>query len=246
VKLLQLNAWGGRLEPQIGDLLEAEKPDIYCTQEAISLGAANGSGLFMTTEHIQQRFNLPHDAFGPAFSFNYMNGLARFGNGVFSRYEISESATVFTHLEHENDFVWDQHKIANMRNFVHAKLDLDGKACHIITHHGYWVREHKNGNEETTRQMDMIADYIEKLSGPVVLTGDFNLAPSSPSLERLNDMLTNLSVAHGLKTTRTELTFKTETCDYVFVNDEVKVESFGALDKIASDHKALVLEFSLN
>jgi endonuclease/exonuclease/phosphatase (EEP) superfamily protein YafD len=57
--------------------------------------------------------------------------------------------------------------------------------------------------------------------------------------------LTNLPAQFGLQTTRTELTTKTEVCDYIFVNDSVTVNSFGAIDKLASDHKALILEFDI-
>jgi len=245
VKLLQLNAWGGRLAPQISDLLKSERPDILCLQEAISFGASSGSGFYLTTEEVQQKLNLTSAAFSPLFSFNYMAGLAKFGNGIFTHYDITESETIFTNLEHRDNCVWNEKEIPIMRNFVHATLKIDGKQCHVITHHGYWVREHKKGNQETVRQMNMLADYIENLDGAIIVTGDFNLEPGSPSLTRLNKMLSNLSIKNGLKTTRTELTFKTEVCDYIFVNDSIRVKRFDALDKIVSDHMALLLEFEL-
>lgn len=243
MKLIQLNAWGGRLEPQIRDFLAAEKPDIICLQEAISLDMA-GSGLFITVENIQAQNDLAYSAFAPVFTFNYMHGQARFGNCVLSRYPAVKSETVFTHQEHKENFAWSE-EIANMRNFVCTKLNVDGKDCNVLTHHGFWVREHKNGTRETERQMKLLADYISGLDGPVILTGDFNLAPHSPSLKSLNERLVNLSTKYNLKTTRTELTPKTEVCDYVFVSESVKVEDFYAADKIVSDHKTLVLEFSL-
>jgi endonuclease/exonuclease/phosphatase family metal-dependent hydrolase len=239
VKLVQLNAWGGRLETQIEDFLKSIDPDILCLQESISL-SAKGSGLFITTERIQDEFNLPFAALGPVFSFNYMHSTAKFGNGVLSRLPITESTVVFTSGERVDNFMWDD-EIANMRNFVHAVVDIDGRLCHVITHHGYWIREHKNGNEETLKQMSQLASYIKKLSGPVILTGDFNLQPDSPSLKPLNELLINLSVKNKLATTRTALTYKTEVCDYIFVNKAVQVRDFYAHDKIISDHKALIL-----
>jgi endonuclease/exonuclease/phosphatase (EEP) superfamily protein YafD len=93
--------------------------------------------------------------------------------------------------------------------------------------------------------MHQIADYITTLSGPVILAGDFNLAPHSESLEVINKQLRNLSVEFKLETTRTFLTSKVEVCDYIFVNGAVKVTKFLALEDIASDHKALVLEFDV-
>jgi len=243
MKLLQLNAWGGRLEPQIGDLLEVEKPDIVCLQEAISF-EGGGTGLFITIENIQKKYNLPYAAFGAAFSFSYMKGTARFGNCVLSRFPISKTEVIFTHMDHKEDFMWDEDS-ANRRNFVHAVVAVDGKPCNIITHHGFHVPEHKNGNDETLKQTKMIADYCRELTGPVILTGDFNLVPHSKSMEQLNIIFRNLALEYKLKTTRTHLTYKTEVCDYIYVNDEVNVKNFQTLEKIVSDHQALTMEFSL-
>jgi endonuclease/exonuclease/phosphatase family metal-dependent hydrolase len=244
VKLIQLNAWGGRLEFPIEFYLGEENPDILCLQEAISFGAGSGTGLFITTENIQSKFGLSFEAFAPSFSFRYMKGVAKFGNGIFSKQPIMKSESVFTYLEHQDDFMWGEHN-NNMRNFVHAEIDANGKTVHVLTHHGYWLHEHKNGNDETLRQMGILADYIEGLDGPVILTGDFNLAPGSKSLTRLNTLLTNLTLKEKLETTRSVLTTKTEACDYIFVNDMVKVKSFKPSDRIVSDHKALELEFDL-
>lgn len=243
MKLLQLNAWGGRLEPQIGDLLQAEQPDILCLQEAISFSDAK-SGLFITTETIQQNYNLAHEAFSPVFSFNYMKGLAKFGNGILSRYPILKSETVFTHEAYKENFAWKEDG-ANMRNFVHATLNINDSPCHVLTHHGFWIPDHKNGNHETKRQMQILADYIKPLEGPIILTGDFNLIPGSESMNVFDGQLRNLTREYALHTTRTNLTFKTEACDYILVNDAVEVKDFYSLDKIASDHKALVFEFEV-
>jgi endonuclease/exonuclease/phosphatase family metal-dependent hydrolase len=243
MKLLQLNAWGGRLEPQIRELIKTQRPDIVCLQEVISF-EGDRTGLFITIENIQKECGLPYVAFAPVFTFNLMDGKAQFGNCILSRNPITRTEIVFTHLEHKDDFVWDKDS-SNMRNFVHAVVEINDIPTNVITHHGFWIPDHKKGNATTLEHMDVLADYISNLNGPVILTGDFNLEPSSESLKRLNESLTNLSVTHKLKTTRNNLTHKTETCDYVFVNDMVKTGDFEALDDIASDHKALVLEFDI-
>ena len=93
------------------------------------------------------------------------------------------------------------------------------------------------------RQCGEIADYIKALEGPVVLTGDFNLAPESESLEQINTVLVNHAKERGVLTTRTSLTHKTEVCDYIFTGSDIGVIDFQVLDDIASDHKALVVEF---
>ena len=89
----------------------------------------------------------------------------------------------------------------------------------------------------------MIVDYIDKLKGPIVLCGDFNLKPESESLELINAKLVNHAKERGVLTTRTPLTYKTEVCDYIFTSPNIQVKDFQILDDIASDHKALLIEF---
>jgi endonuclease/exonuclease/phosphatase family metal-dependent hydrolase len=243
VKLVQLNLWGGRLETSIKQFLEEEQADILCLQEAISYPGE--SGMFVSIENIQAITKLEFAAVAPKFSFNFMDGVARFSNCILSRYPIKHSDIVFTGLEHLEDFSFNHHSHVDARNFVHTTLEINNKRMNVLTHHGHHIPGHKDGDTETMKQMSILGHYLDKLSGPIILTGDFNLAPHSDSLEQINRRLTNLSLEHRLKTTRTSLTYKTEVCDYIFVNEDVKVNGFRASDDLVSDHKALILEFSV-
>jgi len=242
MKLVQLNAWGGRLENQIMELLRHESADFVCLQEAISMKGK--TVLTVSVEQLQERLNYPSAFLSPVFSFNLMNKKALFGNVLLSKEKPSSEETIFTNLEYTDGFDFDTHDY-NIRNLQHAQFDVGDKKLHILNHHGHHIGEHKNGDEQTLRQMRQIRDYIEKLDGAVVLCGDFNLSPHSESIELLNDMLRNLSIENKLETTRTQLTHKKEVCDFIFVNDQVKVRSFGAADEVVSDHKALILEFDI-
>lgn len=243
MKLIQLNAWAGRLEKPLINFMSDQQTDIVCLQEAIGYDRSN-AGLFASIENIQEAAGVANAAFAPVFTFSYMRSIARFGNCILSRYPIRMSETVFTNLAHKENFSFGEDS-TNIRNFIHAVLDINGQLCNVITHHGYWIDKHKNGNDETLRQTKIITDYIKTIDGPVILTGDFNLSPGSASIEQLNKHFTNLSAAYKLKTTRTMLTHKTEVCDYIFVNDQIKVNHFYAADEIVSDHKALILEFAI-
>ena len=243
MKLIQLNVWGERLERQLTNFFASEQADIVCLQEAISYPTGE-PGFFASTENIQASGKFSYAALAPIMSFQYQHSAAHFGNCILSQAPIQKSEIIFTYLEHKDNFEFGTDS-ANIRNFVHATIELNGQPCNIITHHGFWIGEHKNGNEETLRQMKILGEYIDSLAGPVILTGDFNLAPHSESVELLNKRLKNLPIAHNLKTTRTNLTHKTEVCDYIFVNDAVKVKDFHASDELVSDHKALILDFDL-
>lgn len=243
MKLLQLNMWGGRLEPQILKLMTAEIPDILCLQEAIELKGGK-SAMFVTIEEIQKAINAEYVFMSPVFSLNYMNRKADFGNCIISKYPIENTETIFTGKQYIADFDFLNHD-PNMRNLQHAELVLPDKSkLHILNHHGHHIHQHKNGDKETMRQCGIIANEIKKLNGRLILSGDFNLAPRSESLQQINTLLDNLSIRFKLKTTRTQLTHKTEVCDYIFVSNEIKVNSFRALNDIVSDHKALVMEFN--
>jgi endonuclease/exonuclease/phosphatase family metal-dependent hydrolase len=242
MKLVQLNAWHFRLEHQIYDFLKSQAADITCLQEVISI--KGDSGMFGSIERLQTITGETSVFVSPEVSFNLMNRVASYGNAILSRYPILETRTIFTNLEHKSQFDFDTDDY-NVRNLQHAVIRLGDKKVHVLNHHGYHVPNHKDGNEETLRQMEQIGEYLDSLEGPIILTGDFNLAPHSESLEQINRRLHNLSISYKLKTTRTSLTHKTEVCDYIFVNDAVRVKDFHASDELVSDHKALILEFDL-
>jgi len=242
VRLIQLNAWGGRLEHQVADLLTQEAATFVCLQEIIST-KGNGA-LAIPLEKLQVKLGAANAYMSPAFSFNLMNKKASFGNAILSEFPFTVQKTIFTNLEYKDDFDFDSDDY-NIRNLQHVQVRIGSKTLHILNHHGHHVRQHKNGDEQTLRQMEQIAAYLEQLVGPVILAGDFNLAPHSESLEVLNARLRNLSVEYKLQTTRTELTVKKEVCDYLFVSEAVKVSTFRASDKLASDHQALILDFEI-
>lgn len=242
MRLVQLNAWGGRLEHQVADLLAEQAATFVCLQEIIST-KGNGA-LAIPLEKLQVKLGYANAYMSPAFSFNLMNKKASFGNAILSEFPFDIQKTIFTNLEYTEDFDFDSYDY-NIRNLQHVQVSVGGKKLHILNHHGHHVRQHKNGDEQTLRQVQQISDYIKLLDGPLILAGDFNLAPHSQSLEVLSASLRNLSVEYQLQTTRTQLTAKKEVCDYIFVNDAVEVSNFRMSDKLASDHAALILDFEV-
>ncbi len=244
MKLIQLNTWwGGKLTSQISDFIKEERADILCLQEVMNI-RSEYAGLFLPLQAMQNLGELTFSAFAPLFTYNYMQQKASAGNAILSKLPILETNTFYTNLEHVDDFDFSKHDY-NVRNFLHCLVETKSGPVHVITHHGHHVPSHKNGNDETMRQMKQIKEYIDTLEGPIILTGDFNLAPHSESLEVLNNTLQNLSIKHRLLTTRNLMTSKKEVCDYIFVNEQIKIAGFSASEKVISDHKALILEFDL-
>lgn len=54
MKLMQLNLWGGKLDPQIKSLIHQEKPDILCLQEVMNIHGAT-LGIFVSLEQLNSQ-----------------------------------------------------------------------------------------------------------------------------------------------------------------------------------------------
>lgn len=244
MKLLQLNAWSCKLSPEITRLFQEEVPDFACMQEVVS--SDFGGKILDTVEEILDAHPFADYYYTPLVEFAFMHRRASRGNMIASQQPIAKRRELWTHGSYTADFDYlDSGGYNVARNIAHATVTTDSGSLHLLTLHGYHVAEHKNGNEETMHACRMLRDYAASLDGAVIITGDFNLAPASESIQLLSEDFRNLSTEYKLMTTRNSLTTKTEVCDYIFVNDAVQVQDFYIPDAVVSDHTALILEFSL-
>lgn len=251
MKLLQTNIWGGYLMKNFAKLVKELDPDFLTLQEVHQSGHWESS-YFEAFEVITQELGYEHSEFAPVLDFELSHYNIKYGNAIFAKQAALTSKTEFTYGTYQKDF--DLRQPANYRNFLHAIYEISGQKVNIITHHGYHISGTKEGNAETEKQMQQIADYIDTLTGPIILTGDFNLSPESKSLAIINTKLRNLVLENDVKTTRNQFATKEiQICDYIFVNNEVnnkindgvKVENFEVRPEIVSDHQALLLEFGV-
>ncbi len=243
MKLLQLNTWSCKLSTEIVRLLEKEQPDIICLQEVVR--SQFGGKILETIDDITDVYSFKDYFYTPLVEFAFMHHRASRGNMIASNQPIVYKNELWTHGQYTEDFDYIDSGGYNIaRNIAHATIDTQNKLVHVITLHGYHLSEHKKGNEETLRACKELLEYTKTLEGPVIIAGDLNLSPDSESIKLIETSFRNLSVEYSLPTTRNQFTNKTEVCDYIFVNDKVTVDNFYMSDILASDHNALVLEFS--
>lgn len=243
MRLLQLNAWTIRLATRIEDMVAKEAPDIIALQETFESDA--DLGFFPTLTELADKLRFQHRYHSPVYGVQFMASKPEFGNAIISNLAFGERQTRFTNLEYKESMSLEDDDY-NVRNFQHVTInDQDGRQVHIINHHGYHVPGHKNGNDFTKKACQQITDYAKQLEGAVIISGDFNLLPDSESIEIINKDFRNLTKEYDLQTTRTDLTHKTEPCDFMFVNDNIEVNDFYASDVVASDHQGLVLDFEV-
>ena len=244
MKLIQLNTWSCKLSTEIVRLFDQEQPDITCLQEVVR--SEFGGKILETIDEITDAHPFSDYYYTPLVEFAFMHHRASRGNMITSNLPLTNKTELWTHGQYTEDFDYvDSGGYNAARNIAHATITDQPVPIHVLTLHGYHLPNHKNGNEETLRACKQLLEYAKQLKGAVIIAGDFNLAPDSESIKLIESAFRNLSVENNLQTTRNYLTAKTEVCDYIFVNDKVTVNSFYASDIIASDHSALVLDFSV-
>ena len=243
MKIMTLNVWQGRLERVLLKHLETLGVDLACMQEAVQYDGRSG-GLVSSYQTVQKSLKADHAFFSPLNSLALGSRELVNGNVIYSKFPFAKTETTFTRGEFKADFDFDADDY-NIRAFQHCVVPVKGKQLHVLNHHGHHIDAHKNGDDETERQVKIVLDYISQLDGPVIMCGDFNLAPESQSIQLISRQLRNLPVENGLKTTRSKLTYKNEVCDYIFVSDDIQVNDFHMIDETISDHNALVLDFDV-
>lgn len=244
MKLIQLNTWSCKLPTEIIKLFQTESPDIVCLQEVVT--SDDGGKIFDTVGSITNEYPLEYQYNTPLVEFSFMHHTATRGNMIASKFQFNSTNELWTSGSFTRNFDYREYGGYNVaRNIVHTEISTPGGIVHALTVHGYHIKEHKLGNDETLRACRELVMYAKSLEGAVIITGDFNLSPDSESIKLVNESFRNLAVENGLLTTRNHLTKKAEVCDYIFVNDKVKVNDFYMSPIIASDHNGLVLNFNI-
>lgn len=68
--------------------------------------------------------------------------------------------------------------------------------------------------------------------------------PETKEIKLLSEKMDNLIERFNIKSTRPD--FKGNfVCDYIFVNDKVKINNFSILNSNVSDHLPIVLDFDI-
>lgn len=245
-------------------LLEKEGADFVCLQE-VARGLENGvDPKFVSKEVIDS--STPHLTsffFGPLVVMNGMQqknfhgkelfdfqfgGFVEYGNYTRSRFKIMHGENVFvqSNFAYRTDFsMWPDE---DHRAVLITDHDVHGKKLRILNYHGIWTRN-KQGNSKTLEANKKIVELAKNAPGEVIICGDFNLFPDTPSMKQLSEKFESLVDTYHIKTTRpasNELSSeKRNVVDYVWVSSGIKVKNFAVLDSDISDHLPLICEFEL-
>jgi Endonuclease/Exonuclease/phosphatase family len=268
MRLISLNAWGGRLIDPLRHFIRDMNPDILCLQEVtraidpspdMLIFRGGGDDLLQHADLFEEvRKILPaHSAqFYPATMGKLFDPQGRpfksmFGLATFVRPSLAL-------LGQELGFVHGAFSAANgwgtppvPRN-MHCLRLLNISTGNVLTiGHLHGLRE-LSGKGDTPKRAGQakkiigIFNRVRSKGDPLIFCGDLNLLPGSKTFDMLREIgLHDLVTSRGFTDTRTSLYLKQPRfADYMLVSEAVKVARFDVpAEPEVSDHRALLLEF---
>ena len=134
-----------------------------------------------------------------------------------------------------------------------VELMINREPFVVVNIHGAPQPGNKLDTPARIKQSESIIEFLKnKGDVPKIVCGDFNLMPSTESVEIFEKFgYRNLIKDHRIPTTRNELAWakypdnKQLFADYTFVSEDVKVNQFVVPNILISDHLPMILDFDL-
>lgn len=241
MRILQLNAWTGRIKGNILKFIREGNYDIICLQEAVwsETEPEQLENFAASVDQMKEVSGLQYEFRSANWGMKLLDGKMEQGNAILSRYPMLEKEEIWIRGEYKGDVEikhadkWDQ-------GYTAQKVLLENGLI-VVNYHGYWLPD-PLGDEETVAAMKKVADAIRGVDGPMVMCGDLNVVHESPAMREI-DFLRDLTDEYEVDNTLVGLKFNGKVaCDHILVNEKVEVRSFEVKSEIVSDHKALEAE----
>ena len=265
MRILSLNAWGGKLHSPLMNYLSQVDADVLCLQEIARSPTTEAEWLTYRDADVvlPQRTNLfdeiaaalpGHDGFFcPTARGTLFDGdrsvTSEFGLATFVRrtHSVIGQALGFVHGSFSSGG-WGPHPRARNAHCIRL-FDHDiGAAITIAQMHGLREIGGKNDTAARHAQADALVALIRQVwpgDERLVVCGDFNVLPDSVTFQALGRLgLIDLVVSHGHTDTRTSHYLKSgRFADYMLVNGDVDAARFEVVaEPEVSDHRALLLD----
>lgn len=254
MKLLNLNI-GIKIDntKDVIKLISDGQYDIVALQEVMKKIENTVLDKYNSSNIIRENTNYKYSFFGPLWFANHQEkngiitrnfgGLTEQGNEILSKYPITYANNIFYYKNYsEFKDTTNFRKKDHPRAFINAILEINNKQLQIINIHGTFNQK-QLGNRRTILQTKEILSQVRN-DIPCIITGDFNLRPNTKSIRILSKSMINLIEKYNIKSTR-PINEEISVCDYIFVNNQVKVNDFKVLNCNISDHLPLILDFDI-
>lgn len=220
LKCKKLNIWN---EASVIDISLAAHTITKYAPDIVGLCEVQNDGDIFTkqTEDIAKICGYPYFFFSPAIP-NRRGG--HYGVAFLSKYPILKAET---HLVPDPDEYVEGK--SETRCVASITIKAEEKEIDVFVSHFGLVEA------ERTNAVELVKSLIAKTENPCILMGDFNCQPDSIHISNLEKVIKNTSEGEVIFTYSS--IEPTQQIDYIFADEAFKVNSHGALDETASDHK---------
>ncbi len=242
MKLVCLNIWGGiNFEPLISFLKERSDTDVFCFQEVFDNGHSDrpfGKEARMDIfDQLTKALSNHQGLFSPEQENE--EGIAIF---VKKDIKILNNGSLFVHQLKDGE---DPGNGTTGRILQWIRVSANGKEYTISHFHGVWQKEGKGDTPERIEQSRKVRAFLDSISTPQIICGDFNLLSSTQSFSIISEGLKDLIQENSIKTTRSQSFTGDQACvDHMLVSPYINIQSFQVLKEDVSDHLPLFLDFS--
>lgn len=246
MKLISLNAWGGRLRESIDEFVQrhAGSTDVFCLQE---IHANSSQEADSKTGERPDFFKELQDLL-PDFVGIFAEQVSGTGLATFVRDALAIENT-------DSHFILSSEELRHLRMSngtryyprIAQVVSLKEPRLTVCNFHGV-PGSNKRDTVERELQMKRLHELLSKSNSQKILVGDFNLSPDTEAVRSLEEGMRNLVMDGGFKTTRTKHYDKKEMlpfADYTFVTPGIRVIDFQVLSDEVSDHSPMFLEFEV-
>lgn len=258
MKLISLNAWGGKIYQPLIEFIgkHSKDTDIFCFQEVFKTtsGMIENAGFRLNLYEEFCKLLPEHKGYFAPSVENYIAG-ASLPN--FINFNLSWGLAIFIHkklkVTSDGDFFVFRNKDSFNpkdlntlpRNMQYLTFNSKNKKFIVCNLHGIWQRGKKIDTSSRISQSEQIINFLDKYKEEAkILAGDFNLNIDTHSLEILEKKLINLIKKYKIPTTRSKLyTWEDKFADYILVSENTKVANFEVPAEAISDHLPMILEF---
>ena len=242
IRLITLNIWGGHVHKPLLQFIAAHRDvDIFCLQEVYHKAPAS-----IGDEERYVRLDIFNDIQlllpdHQGFFQPVVQGI--YGLAAFVKKSLAPIEEGIVDIHHNPDYPGKGP--AHHRILQWLKIGTAEQMFYVLNVHGLWNGQGKTDTPARLQQSNNIRAFMDTITAPKILCGDFNLRPDTESLAIVAEGMNDWIAQRGIQSTRTSLYPKAEKfADYIFTSPDVEVIDFQVLPDEVSDHAPLLVEFS--
>lgn len=249
LRILQLNIYGCMYFDNVKKFLETHSYDVLHLQEVRTKGT-----ILHDIRFAYDSFPLLEDLLGEKYQRVFVQTseftnpiLSGDGNASFisTKFPLIEQKIIWLR-KNDKPFITLPEDISTLGSaLIACKTLVEEKPLWLLNTHLAWSPT-ADDTEEKERQSSIIAAFLQTLSEPFILTGDFNADSSTKTIKMIEKYGRNLTSTYHITNTLNPLLHRVKklfppglAVDFIFVSNDLEVKEFRVLGEDISDHLGL-------